>query len=797
MGRPKGSNSKPLLDEGNIIPEKKRVTDENANVLESIPPPPKKADNPVMSTRKKFLDCQIWNNLVGSPPEILPQTKLPKNKVILQRYLSLRSQYPTDKVSSLVSILYTEVTDIWRLARIHTLEEKKCKRIIKNLIQKYNNFKHYKPKKTLPKRVTDIKEILNQLCDLAPANLKTLLQSTYRLNKKWEDDWQFYLNMSEVNQVGCMSSKDVKLAGKEGVKQSKQENKKTRKTKAQSYKENISKAVTGSEFDDGTVQNVDSEKDKDIVIKQKKAKGKGKLLLQIDPKKIVEQTTGTSDRLGISSRQTAMLLSCVVKAGGGDLTKVPVSKSNIHRERNKHRIKKGKEIKDSFVHSKDGFILHYDTKLVNPKGRDTEDRAAVLYSGGEHKQPYLLGIPKFTSSAGKDVQEGVVKELDKYSIKLENCLGTCYDTTASNSGYKSGAHFRLEKQINHAILELECRKHVHELHVTHANKAVFGPTKGPQKSHYKKLKEAWSSMKLDTSSMKVFDWMEYSDQTFLTERAKQSLDWAEWHLQQGTFPRDDYKEINELIVVYLGGVIPGGFKPKRKGAMHEARFMADAIYLLSMELFSDEFLNDNRLVDQVHKMAVFIAIWHAPSFLKCSLAASAPANDLAYFYDMVELSEMEDKDYSKIGTQVADSIQRHTCYLKAPQVIFGLFDEKSKPKDRQYLASALFKIPRPETSPSYFKPGKMADVPLVCSTQECVGSPTCMNEDGLLYPKKTLANLVSVKSYLLFNLLGIEDMSWLAVPVALWSCCPSYVKARDFVRQLLVVNDGAERGKNI
>ena len=206
---------------------------------------------------------------------------------------------------------------------------------------------------------------------------------------------------------------------------------------AQSYEENISKAVTGSEFDDGTVQNVDSEKDKDIVIKQKKAKGKGKLLLQIDPKNIVEQTTGTSDRLGISSRQTAMLLSCVVKAGGGDLTKVPVSKSNIHRERNKHRIKKGKEIKDSFVHS-----------------RDTEDRAAVLYSDWQHNQPYLLGIPKFTSSAGKDVQEGVVKELDKYSIKLENCLGTCYDTTASNSGYKSGAHFRLEKQINHAILEL-------------------------------------------------------------------------------------------------------------------------------------------------------------------------------------------------------------------------------------------------------------------------------------------------------------------------------------------------------
>ena len=145
------------------------------------------------------------------------------------------------------------------------------------------------------------------------------------------------------------------------------------------------------------------------------------------------------------------------------------------------------------------------TKLVNPKGRGTEDRAAVLYSGGKHKQPYLLGIPKFESSSGKHVESGVLDELAKYSIDIKECLGTCYDTTASNSGYKSGAHFRLEKQVGHAILELECRKHVHELHVTHANKAVFGSTKAPQKSHYKKFKESWSTMAHNINNMKVFN----------------------------------------------------------------------------------------------------------------------------------------------------------------------------------------------------------------------------------------------------------------------------------------------------
>ena len=129
---------------------------------------------------------------------------------------------------------------------------------------------------------------------------------------------------------------------------------------------------------------------------------------------------------------------------------------------------------------------------------------------------------------------GVVKELDKYGMELSGCVATCYDTTASNSGGEKGAHFRIEKKVGHAILELECRKHVHERHVTHANKAVFGPTKGPQKAHYKHFKDIWSSLELDTSNLKLFDWEEFAENSSLVERARQSLAWVEWHLLQNT-----------------------------------------------------------------------------------------------------------------------------------------------------------------------------------------------------------------------------------------------------------------------
>ena len=44
---------------------------------------------------------------------------------------------------------------------------------------------------------------------------------------------------------------------------------------------------------------------------------------------------------------------------------------------------------------------------------------------------------------------------------------------------------------------------------------------------------------------------------FIVDNDKDSLSWAQWHLANGTFPRDEYRELNELIVVYLGGAVPG------------------------------------------------------------------------------------------------------------------------------------------------------------------------------------------------------------------------------------------------
>ena len=229
------------------------------------------------------------------------------------------------------------------------------------------------------------------------------------------------MNMCQPKQVGCIAGEDVKLAGKETDKKDKEGAEDNLAEQEASQKRKRGATVTGEEFDDGVEKEEELNDPDEIhgVGKKRRRGNSGKIILEIDPRKIVEQTTATSDRLGLSSRQTAMMLAAVVKAGGGDLSQVPISKSAVHVKRKKSRFQKGKEIQDSFIPSDTGYILHYDTKLVNPKGRDTEDRAAVLYSGGIHKQPYLLGIPRFLSSAGRDVEAGVIKELEKYKIPMQ------------------------------------------------------------------------------------------------------------------------------------------------------------------------------------------------------------------------------------------------------------------------------------------------------------------------------------------------------------------------------------------
>ena len=71
-------------------------------------------------------------------------------------------------------------------------------------------------------------------------------------------------------------------------------------------------------------------------------------------------------------------------------------------------------------------------------------------------------------------------------------------------------------------------------------------------------------------------------------KAEISCDWLKTELQKGTIPREDYRQLAELSLIWLGGRLPNGkvFKFMKPGAFHAVRFISERIYLLKMALLS-------------------------------------------------------------------------------------------------------------------------------------------------------------------------------------------------------------------
>ena len=129
---------------------------------------------------------------------------------------------------------------------------------------------------------------------------------------------------------------------------------------------------------------------------------------------------------------------------------------------------------------------------------------------------------------------------------------------------------------------------------------------------------------------------------FLTSVAKDTLAWAEMHLAKGTFPREDYRELTELIVMYLGGTVsrPGDlnytFYMRTPGALHCARFMAKGIYILKIAMLSYPFNLAGRQEENMVRLAQFVAVLYGRYFLTSSLATAAPHHDLECWSNLTE-----------------------------------------------------------------------------------------------------------------------------------------------------------------
>ena len=197
----------------------------------------------------------------------------------------------------------------------------------------------------------------------------------------------------------------------------------------------------------------------------------------------------------------------------------------------------------------------------------------------------LLGVPETATGTGHDEAKAVTDQLVHWSIQGE-VVGMVFDTTSSNTGVKSGACKFIEEWRGSPLLWLACRHHVAELHMGTVVHVVTGNTNDPGVKLFRRLKKEWSQLHIDLEDLVLFDTSHLEDA--LQAEAEAVLGWAQEQLLAKTWPREDYKELLELLIVSLGGTVPG-FSFKIPGADHHARWMSKAIYYLKIRLLSKIF----------------------------------------------------------------------------------------------------------------------------------------------------------------------------------------------------------------
>ena len=167
------------------------------------------------------------------------------------------------------------------------------------------------------------------------------------------------------------------------------------------------------------------------------------------------------------------------------------------------------------------------------------------------------------------------------------------------------------------------------------------------------------------------------------------------------------------MVIFLGGVakrirsndvVDVDISIRKPGAINRARFMASCLYLLKICLYRKQFKSLQKNLKEAQILGEYIALLHAPYFLKAPLAACAPRNDRDFWVNLTEYKKCFDANsiQQKMLTAVQESVKNHLWYLTQELVVFGLFDEDLPPNKRQTMATTLLTYPRPNN----FPPGK-------------------------------------------------------------------------------------------
>ena len=184
---------------------------------------------------------------------------------------------------------------------------------------------------------------------------------------------------------------------------------------------------------------------------------------------------------------------------------------------------------------------------------------------------------------GEAQARAVYASIEEWSI-IPAIRAFVFDTTASNTGWQSGATVRLNFMLGRVILYLACRHHIMELLAKNPFHVIMDYDPSPVLM-FKRLKEIWND--IDTTGPIITFELE-------TEQRKELImTYTKILTKNGVdgklFVRGDYRDLCKMALVMVGGQLPGNeiYRLPPPGASHKARFLMFALHTFRLLGFSD------------------------------------------------------------------------------------------------------------------------------------------------------------------------------------------------------------------
>ncbi|KAL4144007.1 hypothetical protein QTP88_006252 [Uroleucon formosanum] len=542
---------------------------------------------------------------------------------------------------------------------------------------------------------------------------------------KIEEDRSFLISQRQKNRPGSMLGVDLKITRKE--QRAAERLKAFEEKRKLTYSEmemantfidtNLLSDVTSSEDEDETNQPGPFKSPTDCI---KEVRGSIDFL--------TAKLAAAFDRCKISDRDAVHILIATAEALNKDVNELVINRTSIRRSCLCFRKERAENIRNKYKLSIDDSVtIHWDGNLLPSLiEKHNVDRLPIVASCNGKEQ--LLGVPALDTGTGADQANAIFQTLEDWCI-TDNIQALCYDTTASNTGRIKGACILLEQLLQPNILYVPCRHHIYEIVSRSVFDVKFGKTtSGPDVPIFKRFQQFWSNV--NTKNFEPGIKNDYVEK-LLHNVSEEIIDFSISYLNN-RLPREDYRELLELTIIFLGGVPPRGLSFKIPGAIHHARWMAKAIYF----------------------------------WFKAPLTSSATLQDLTFLKGLIKYQSV-DKSISDIAIK---KICGHLWYLSPEAAAFSFFDENVPVESRKKMITALNTDFEEEYRKQYvLKPNQVT---------------TILN--------KSIDDFICSESMELFNRFKINT-DFINIDPSSWQNNESYKKAAAIIKNIPVINDVAEQ----